>query len=507
MQVLGKIWLSLTACFRRLFNRSFALRLPKALPPVEVPDLLPDIEGGEKGLLPVKATRRPLPFTVPKWPISDPSEDQPERLVVRWDGQLLEEKSWTTPVPKEDLEFEVAVDRLGEGRHTLEYEVTLGNEGSARSIPVSLFIDKTAPVLGGQRGRLEIVEDAEEVERDGLTARYLERHGNRLRTLVPAYLDPMPGDILSWYWGEKADDSEYIDCRKLTSDDHLLPIYIDFQLDTILQAGDGLRYAYYEIEDRAGNLSNLARALELDVKAQPIPRQFDWVEIAQASGSGAELSLSLNEISEPLLVEVPETAQMFPDEQATVIWGQPGEYGYFETADVYPGTERCFAIPMKQVLAYGNQTVVVRYQVSDGVEVFPPSDPRNLKVAPLSEKLPQIVLVGATSNGFSLGSAPAKVPVKLDPWRFIAVGQRINIWVTGVLQNGADSEPHHVLQAHAITQAQERQGIGANNEVTVLKTFLATLKRDLQFTLHVQVSFDNGANWVDFPQYHPTLRA
>jgi len=117
------------------------------------------------------------------------------------------------------------------------------------------------------------------------------------------------------------------------------------------------------------------------------------------------------------------------------------------------------------------------------------------------------VLVGATSNGFSLGSAPAKVPVKLDPWRFIAVGQRINIWVTGVLQSGADSEPHHVLQAHAITEVQVRQGIGANNEVTVLRTFLATLKRDLQFTLHVQVSFDNGANWVDFPLYHPTLRA
>ncbi|MNN51785.1 hypothetical protein D3C81_1664460 [compost metagenome] len=76
-----------------------------------------------------------------------------------------------------------------------------------------------------------------------------------------------------------------------------------------------------------------------------------------------------------------------------------------------------------------------------------------------------------------------------------------------MLQSGADSEKLHVLTAHAVTETQVRQGIGANNDVTVLKTFLAELKRDEQFTLHVQVSFDNGANWVYFPEYHPTLRA
>lgn len=63
------------------------------------------------------------------------------------------------------------------------------------------------------------------------------------------------------------------------------------------------------------------------------------------------------------------------------------------------------------------------------------------------------------------------------------------------------------LTAHAINEMQVRQGVGANQDVTVPKTFLATLKRNAQFTLHVQVSFDDGAHWVDFPEYHPVLRA
>lgn len=75
------------------------------------------------------------------------------------------------------------------------------------------------------------------------------------------------------------------------------------------------------------------------------------------------------------------------------------------------------------------------------------------------------------------------------------------------LQSGAEAGPHHVLTAHAINEMQVRQGVGANQDVTVPKTFLATLKRNAQFTLHVQVSFDDGAHWVDFPEYHPVLRA
>ena len=504
MQVPCKFLRSFIGFFKRPFGGFAAPGEPQALKPVTVTDLLPDIEGGERNLLPVRATRRPLPITIPMWLISDPSEDEPERLVVKWDGQTFAEKAWTTPVQPVDLELDVPVASLGEGRHTLTYEVTLGNEETAFSEELSLLIDKTAPLLGGQRGRLELVEDPDELERDGLTARYLERHGDRLRTLVPAYDSPGPGDIITWYWGEKPDDSEQVDSRTLTEDDYLLPIHIDFQGEMIRQSKDGVRHAYYEIEDRAGNLSNLARSLELDVKAQPIPRQFEWVEIPQATGESGELALKLDEYVEPLLVALPGSAQWFPDETVTVIWGAPGDYGYYSTSEVHPGTERSYAIPEKSVLAYGKRTLVVRYQVSDGVEVFP-SAVTNLKVTEFKEGLPTVELDGADSNGFSLGSAPDQVPVRMDVWPGIAVRQRVNITVTGVLPGGADARPYNVLTAHSVTDAQVRRGIGANKDVTLSKAYLATLWHGERFTFHVEVSFDDGTTWIKFPLYSPKL--
>ena len=507
MQVPGKFLRSFIDLCKRSFNGLAAVAEPQSLKPVSVTDLLPDIDGGERNLLPVRATRRPLPITIPMWLVSDPSEDAPELLVVKWDGQPFEDKTWITPVQPGDLELEVPVALLGEGRHTLTYEVTLGNEETSVSEALSLLIDKAAPLLGGQRGRLEFVEDADELERDGLTARYLERHSDRLRTLVPAYDSPGPGDIITCYWGEKPDDSEQVDSRTLTKDDYLLPIHIDFQGDMIRRTKDGVRYAYYEIEDRAGNLSNLARSLELDVKAQPIPRHFEWVEIAQATGASGELALKLDDYVEPLLVAVPMSARWFPDETVTVIWGEPEDYGYYSTSEVHPGTERSYAIPEKHVLAYGKRTLAVRYEVSDGIDVFP-SDMSNLKVTEFDKGgLPQVALEGANSNGFSLGSAPERVPVSLGTWRGIAVGQQVNITVTGVLPSGWDAPPQSVLTAHPLTEAQVRQGIGANKEVTLPKAYLATLRRNEPFTFQVQASFDGGTTWVDFPLYSPTLRA
>lgn len=506
MQISGNFLRSLSRFFKRLFKGFTAPGDTFALKPVVVIDLLPDIDGGEPNLLPSRATRRPLPVTIPMWLVSNPSEEDPEWLVVRWDGQPFEDKTWTTPVQPADLELEVPVALLGEGRHTLAYEVTLGNEETCFSEKLSLFIDKTAPVLGGQRGRLELVEDPDEVERDGLTARYLERHGDRLRTLVPAYDSPLPGDIITWYWGEKPDDSEPVANRTLTKNDYLLPVHIDFQGEPIRQSKDGLRYAYYEIEDRAGNLSSLARSLELDVKAQPIPRQFEWVEIAQATGSGGELALKLDEYIEPLLVAVPGSAKWFPDETVTVFWGAPEDYGYYSTSEAHPGTDRSYAIPEKHVLAYSKRTLVVRYEVSDGVDVFRSAD-SNLKVTEFDQGgLPVVALEGADSDGFSLGPAPERVPVSLATWTGIAAGQQVNITVTGVLQGGGAASPEPVLTAHKVTAVQVRQGIGANREVTVSRAYLATLERNERFTFLVQVSFDNGTTWVDFPRYSPTLR-
>ncbi|MFK3819039.1 hypothetical protein ACI2KG_21000 [Pseudomonas sp. NPDC089407] len=474
------------------------------LAPPTAPQALPNIPDGEPNLLPTTALSRPLRIEVPIWPNSNPMPGFPETLTLYWQGAAVgEPKRWEGEIPEDDLFVEAPVALLLHGTWQVTYEVYGFNGVITHSEPLTLTIDTVPPVLGGDEGLLLFDE---EVERDGVTARYLEKHEDCLLAELPAYQKPAIEDVILYYWDDRPFANDKLGEYTVAQEDTGQPILLSIEGDDIRSRGDGERYVHYQVRDRAGNLSARSRPVPLQVAAAPVPRFLPWLEMPQAAGSGEALSLQLNGYQPPMVVIVPEEAVIYPDEWVTVVWGAPGDAGYFTTSEVMPGTDNRFLIPEKNLLAYSNQALKVSYEVSDGIDTFP-STPRNLKVAALSEKLPQIVLVGATSDGFSLGGAPANVPVKLDPWRFIAVGQRINIWVTGVLKSRADSEPHHVLQAHAVTEAQVRRGIGADNEVTVLKTFLATLKRDEPFTLHVQVSFNNGANWVDFPQYHPMLRA
>lgn len=476
----------------------------RLLDPPSAPAALANIPEGELNLLPVAALGRPLRIDVPIWQESNPMPGLPEVLTLYWNGVAVgEPKRWEDKIPEDDLFVEAPVAVLLHGTQEVTYEVYGFNGVVTHSSPLTLTIDTVPPVLGGDEGLLLFDE---EVGREGVTARYLEKHEDRLLAEVPVYQKVAVGDVIIYYWDDRPFANDKLGEYTITRQDTSQPIFLPIEGDDIRSRGDGERYVHYQIRDRAGNLSARSRPVPLQIAAAPIPRTLPWLEIPQATGSGEALSLQLNDYRPPMVVIVPEEAVIYPEERVTVIWGEPGDAGYFTTSEVLPGTDKRFLIPEKNLLAYSNQILKVSYKVDDGIDEFP-STPRNLKVTALTEKLPLIELIGVIGDGFSLASAPAKVPVQLAPWRLIAVGQRISIWVTGVLQSGAEAGPHHVLTAHAINEMQVRQGVGANQDVTVPKTFLATLKRNAQFTLHVQVSFDDGAHWVDFPEYHPVLRA
>ncbi|MNJ62567.1 hypothetical protein D3C77_584110 [compost metagenome] len=125
---------------------------------------------------------------------------------------------------------------------------------------------------------------------------------------------------------------------------------------------------------------------------------------------------------------------------------------------------------------------------------------------PLSKDLPRVGLAGVASGNFNLSQAPARVPVTLGTWRLMAEGQLVDIWVTGVLQNGQEAEPFQVLKDYVVKPADLSEGIGSANDVVVLKSFLMTLLLDNPFTLHVQVRFAAHGVPVNFPSLSPTLR-
>ncbi|MBF8748345.1 hypothetical protein [Pseudomonas monteilii] len=470
----------------------------------QVPDLLPDIPGGENNLLPRAALENPLTVIVPKWPVSHPTPEEPETLELKWNDAIIESLVWEDEPPAE-IEMHVRQACLTEGEHRLHYEV-LNFEGD-RSISevLPLIIDTTPPVLGSGHGKLTLVEDAEEVERDGLTERYLENHGDRLRTEVPLYGSPRPGDTLIAYWDTEPYAEEKAFERQLAAEEIGGPYFIDYPSELIIQRGDGRRYLYYAIQDRAGNMSNTSTPLILEVSAATT-RMLPPVEVSQASGSAPSFTLDLDKFIPPLVITIPEEAVVYPGETVTLFWGESDDYGYFCSSQSDPGSNRCFEVPLRNVVGMSGRTSPISYEIDDGGRVHS-SAPSEVLVRPIRSGLPVVQVQGASSGGLSLSTAPARIPVKLGKWRHIALGQLVNIWVTGVVPGGRDAEPFTVLSAHAVIEQELREGIGERNDVILEKTYLSTLWLDQQFTLNVSVSFDDGEEWLPFPSLSLVLSA
>lgn len=188
-------------------------------------------------------------------------------------------------------------------------------------------------------------------------------------------------------------------------------------------------------------------------------------------------------------------------------WGQPGDPGYYSTSTEYQGRSRQFEIPEDKVAAQGATTIQVNYVVSGDKRHDYPSPPVGLTVGSLSRGLPVVQLAGVRNGIFKLSDADERNRVTLGTWKFMAEGQWVDIWVTGTLSNGQEAEPHQVLKNYAIEADDVENGIGARNDVVVLKSYLSTLLLNNPFTVHVNVSFNQGYSWVKFPEMRPQLQS
>ena len=481
------------------------LLFKELLEAVTVTDLLDDIPGGDINLLPISATEKDLEVIVPMWPVSDPRPGRPELLKLLWDEVEVDQGSWEAPVQPGDLILSVPKDKLTDGPHVLRYEVTNANLDTSLSKTLEVLIDLQAPVLGAGQGLLTVVEDPEEIERDGLTERYLRNHDQRLRTQVPGYITPKAGDTVIYYWDTEPFAEMEAGEHELTFEDTIRPVYIDFPGALVLERGDGDRYVYYAIKDRAGNISVFPRPLKLSVSAGL--RALPLLSIEQTTGDQENLHLALNDLAPPLLIKVPAEAVVYTDETLRVEWGQPGDPGYYSTSTEYQGRSRQFEIPEDKVAAQGATTIQVNYVVSGDKRHDYPSPPVGLTVGSLSRGLPVVQLAGVRNGIFKLSDADERNRVTLGTWKFMAEGQWVDIWVTGTLSNGQEAEPHQVLKNYAIEADDVENGIGARNDVVVLKSYLSTLLLNNPFTVHVNVSFNQGYSWVKFPEMRPQLQS
>lgn len=473
------------------------------LDPAWVDVALDDIEGGEPNLLPSGAWLKPLRVDFPMWQNSFPEPGLEERLTLFWDGQEIDHKTWEKPVEPEELFLLVAQSHLGEGTHSVYYEVMTANGEVARSEPLTLTIDKTPPALGADRGALLFPP---EVIADGVTDVWLEANHDRLLAQLPDYADARPGDTIVWYWDSEPFTYEWAGSMTLTQQDIGKLIHITFDGELIRERGDGERYVHYAIEDRAGNSSADSRPVTLQVAATPAPRELPWLEIEQAPGGGELITLDPWEARNGATVTLSSSVLIHPDEHVWVQWGEPGSFGAWRgPMNVHAGSRECL-IPKATIAAGMGRQVPLYYEV-EGPERTEMSERREVRLLLLdSGRFPTVQCQGLSGGRLSLASVPAGgARLTLATWVFMSTDQQITIRVAGVDGN---QQPlaWDVLPRHQVTSQDLLNGIGANGQVTAARALLAKLKLNQNFRVMVYVSFDGGETWppLEAPNF-PTL--
>ncbi|QHE96676.1 hypothetical protein ACKUFS_12340 [Pseudomonas cannabina] len=481
----------------RILFRPASRRKRMLLAPPVIAELLPDVPGGEPNLLPSSAWLVPLRVDFLMWQNSEPTPVNPEYLRVYWNDVLLEEKVWTEPVQPVDLFIMIEQHYLGEGRHQLRYSVETANQVQTESETLVFFIDKTAPVFEGE-GALIFPE---EIIRDGLTAAWLDAHGNTVLAEVPAYYSPSPGDLVIWYWSSTPTGSEHTGTLTLEASDLGGAINIAFDRQLILESGDGMRYVSYRLKDRSGNAGPRALAVSLLVCAQPVPSVLPPPRVQKASGSASASTLDPLDAYQGAVVSIPENAVIVPGDTVRVQWAEPGSVGSFRTeiAD-----SRLFNIPSTQIAQHLGKSIPVYYEVFEKSADSPYlSDRHALSIMGMTG-FPVVQCDKVSGGRLSLQDIAegGYARFTLDSWSFMGTDQFLTIEVQGV--SSADNELLivSVLDEYPVPRVGDKIDAGV-----ISKTDLKAFKIGTQLDIRVRVSFDQTLSWQPFPALRPTLYA
>lgn len=445
-----------------------------------VPQVLADVPGGQSNLLPVSALAQPLRVEVLPWPNSDPEQGQ-ETLRLFWNDAEIEVRSWTSPIPPEDLVFEVPVRFLREGRPVLRYEVTVFNGQSASSAPLTLTIDLTAPALATPDSRL--LFDSQVIA-NGVTVEYLENNGDQAVATLPDYDLPTVGDRIRYYWDRQQGAQDLVEERILTSADLGKPMQLVFSGDLIRQRGDGERYIHYRITDRAGNVSVASQALNLIVKAIPAPRLLSRPDLPKAFGTAETVVLDLNSLRGALEARIPQNAGVGSQEAVEMQWGEPASLGA-ATIKGTPGT-LAFTVPYECLAAHSGKTIPLYYKASDDE-----STRRLVKVLAYRPDAPPPQVLEADSDTLSLAKVGSAAQIVQEAWALISTDQRVKVRVLGPA--GAE---HTVAAAYPVTKAEIDAGLlGGGGTLTIPKAFLQSQALGSRLLVQVSVSLDAGGSW------------
>lgn len=469
------------------------------LPPPIVASLLPDdLQWDERGLLPAKDAWQLLPIEIPSW-THNPLPALSTTLRLYWTTgvttQLVEQREWLSDlypqIPPDELKFEVPASLLAPGSHQLWYDLTTPNGGFYESDRQTITIDVSPPIFGANQGAL--IFDTVTIDEQ-----YLMGHGDQALAQVPAYSGFKPGDVITWYWNRDPFNValiDVVDARTLYCSD-TQPLSVAFTGDMIRDRGDGERYAFYQLADRAGNITGYSQSVRLTVSVQAPPRYLPSPTVAKAVGSGTSSILNPFEARAGATVVIPQDAVLDPGDVLSVQWAAPGVEGAF-LATVADVTGKRFTIPENYIAQHMGKHIPVYYLVD--TTPAQKSVEHDLTVAVMDSsrwRTIQCTRPQGVGTRLSLGAVDTFATFQLDRWTFMAPGQRVTITLSGSGQSQV------VLNDYPLVPNDVSEGAVA---VNVQKTVLQGFTVNQALNVLVKVSFDGGASTVNFPSLNLTL--
>lgn len=455
---------------------------------------LPDIPGGQPGLLPAEATSKDLKVGFDQLVDSDPTQGQ-ETVRLIWDDTVGARKDWDAPMAPDDRFVMLPVTLLYHGVHRLYYHVTKWDGNTQESETITLAIDTRAPELAGNNN--PPIPPADLIDKR-VTARYLEEHADQLVIEVPAWDvsagGPQPGDVLTWYWEDDPAGQQVAGSKTLSLADMERSVTVDG--DLIRARGDGERYVMFQVSDRAGNKSAHSRALHLTVKTARPPRQLPRPRLKGTSNTFLDPLDGLAGV----VLEIPPEAVLDEDDEVFMQWGSPGEPGAWR-GRVDIDTRQC-RVPAPYVAANlgrsEDQPLPVYYEALDYDSQIHESEQLPLRIQPL-RGVPALQCEGVIGDVVSIGEVKAyedqgiETPLWIGEWPFMAQGQQIRV----MARNNSQDQ---VLVAPQAVSPGKPQRIGKLLQADLQRLSLGAL------ILRAEVSFD-GQRWLAFRPATATLQS
>ncbi|MFJ4443672.1 hypothetical protein ACIPZ8_16455 [Pseudomonas sp. NPDC089422] len=466
------------------------------LVPPTVLDLVPDAEGAPSNVVDFVATYTPLRVEFPMWAHSAP-ELGTEHLTLYWNGVEVDSKSFDKPIQPEDLFILAPVKFMIEGEHELHYHVVnyVGEPSTSR--PLTIYIDKTPPLLAPGDDKLQFPDF---IIREGVTEDYLKANDDKVTATVPPFLGAEPGDSVKWYWSDDPVGEQMVGMIKLTKDDIEIlgtqssskPLELDFPGAFIRQSGNGTRFARYEVQDRAGTAPQRALARSLLSDPSPPTRELPPPRIKEATGSDFFSTLDPAKALNGVTCVIPNDADIRPGETVTVYWGEPGTLGGYSTSTPTSPGAREYLIPRVHVPPHMNSRVELHYQINK--PDVPPSPSHFVTVRKI-EGLPIVQCSDIRNGALNLRNLGNSASFTLDGWSFRHTSQFVNAWILGVERGNITRE----IRLPIATQLPVPTEAGVMTLGSVSKTDLVKLALNYQFRVSVEVSFDDKVSWLKFP--------